>query len=305
MHVHTINKNGEIVATSRPILSQFPDGQPHLKLYTSVPLSEVKEYQVHCSIRNPNELFNLMMVLDILDKKRESGYDSSCEFPNLKVFIYWLFGARMDRPIDQYQPSTLKVVEDYLMVYNRMVKFYLLDIHNDSILNLVHSEIPINDLVNKTVQDFSPDSPCDIYFPDKGAAKRYKTLFPDRNILIGGKTRDSQTGKLSGFHLESGERKSDKVLVVDDILDGGNTFIGQYDILNSLGYDEIGLHITHGIFSKGKGVLIPFSSVYYTNSFTFGRELEETDDGIMPKQDRLVLFKYKPSLNLESVLGDE
>lgn len=298
MHVHTIDKNSEIIATSRPILSKFPDGQPHLKLYTSVPISEVKEYQVHCSIRNPNELFNLMMVLDILDRKRDI-----CRFPNLKVFIYWLFGARMDRPIDQYQPSTLRVVEDYLMVYNKSVRFYLLDIHNDSVLNLVHSGILINPFVNKAVQNFSPDSLCDIYFPDKGAAERYKTLFPDRNILIGGKTRDSQTGKLSGFHLESGERKSDKILVVDDVLDGGNTFIGQYDILNSLGYSEIGLYITHGIFSRGKGVLKNFSKVYYTNSFSFGKDLEMVDDGLMPKQDSLKLLKYESKIGSEFVIS--
>jgi phosphoribosylpyrophosphate synthetase len=66
------------------------------------------------------------------------------------------------------------------------------------------------------------------------------------------------------------------VLIVDDICDGGGTFLGISDALGSrlrslgdVGGDYIlGLYVTHGIFSKGFCDLIEkFDHVYTTDSF--------------------------------------
>ena len=44
----------------------FPDGEPHIKLDE---IDRKDEYEVICRITNPNELFVLMQVADILDRQ--------------------------------------------------------------------------------------------------------------------------------------------------------------------------------------------------------------------------------------------
>ena len=47
-----------------------------------------------------------------------------------------------------------------------------------------------------------------------------------------------------------------RVLIVDDICDGGATFTSLAKVLKNAGAVYIGLHVTHGIFSKGIQVLL-------------------------------------------------
>ena len=47
-------------------LITFPDGEPHIKLDE---IDRKDEYEVICRITNPNELFVLMQVADILDRQ--------------------------------------------------------------------------------------------------------------------------------------------------------------------------------------------------------------------------------------------
>ncbi len=56
--------------------------------------------------------------------------------------------------------------------------------------------------------------------------------------------------------------------IVDDICDGGRTFIELAKTLKEKGAEKIYLYITHGIFSNGFGDLSTyFEHIYTTNSF--------------------------------------
>jgi ribose-phosphate pyrophosphokinase len=60
-----------------------------------------------------------------------------------------------------------------------------------------------------------------------------------------------------------------KVLIVDDICDGGATFIRAARALRAIEPDvEVGLCVTHGIFSKGRQHLLDngIDKIYTTNS---------------------------------------
>jgi len=63
-----------------------------------------------------------------------------------------------------------------------------------------------------------------IIAPDKGALNRAEALAHafEVPLYIGGKTRDFETGKLTGFTMES-LPEGGKFLIVDDICDGGGT----------------------------------------------------------------------------------
>jgi ribose-phosphate pyrophosphokinase len=254
MIVRGYNK-GQKDYEGKPRFSTFPDGQPHVHLNWEGMVFDKME--IHCSIRNPMELFQLGMVYDVI---RYNGY------PDVKVFVYWLFGARMDRRIDETQPNTFELVKQFLPRSLPPCNLFILDLHNTSVFPDAR-EIPLNSLVQLVTLDFGPS---DIYFPDSGAKKRYAALFAGENILSGKKVRNPADGKLSGFELDSGERKSDNVLIWDDICDGGGTFLGQLNVLKALGYTKIGLYTTHGIYSKGIEVLKDFDAIYTTSSYWFG-----------------------------------
>lgn len=89
------------------------------------------------------------------------------------------------------------------------------------------------------------------------------------DVLHAEKERDPKTGKLSGFLVpERKEFKSNSVLIVDDICDGGGTFLGLAPELYDL---DLYLYVTHGIFSKGLTDLSKsFKHIYTTDSFNHG-----------------------------------
>lgn len=94
-----------------------------------------------------------------------------------------------------------------------------------------------------------------------GAAKLLKLP-----LLHAWKTRDVATGAISGFGLEVPAGVGGRVLVVDDICDGGGTFIGLADQLDRAGLTA-DLFVTHGVFSKGTAPLLArFRKVFCTDS---------------------------------------
>ena len=62
------------------------------------------------------------------------------------------------------------------------------------------------------------------------------------------------------------------ILVVDDICDGGGTFLLLAEALRKAGIDNnLELYVSHGIFSKGTDIIYKsFYPIYTTNSFFRG-----------------------------------
>jgi len=89
-----------------------------------------------------------------------------------------------------------------------------------------------------------------IVFPDAGAAKRYGAK-EYAFAVICDKDRDPLTGKINGIVISSGKVEPKAYLIVDDICDGGRTFIEVAKKLYEAGATEVHLYISHGIFSKG------------------------------------------------------
>lgn len=82
------------------------------------------------------------------------------------------------------------------------------------------------------------------------------------------KHRDAATGKLTGFSVEP-LPATGRLLVVDDICDGGGTFMGLAGVAG-IPRGRLGLWVTHGIFSGAAASALPqaFSFVATTNSMT-------------------------------------
>lgn len=113
---------------------------------------------------------------------------------------------------------------------------------------LVSNRVEINQVTNLFPQSV-------IIFPDEGAYKRYEYLLKTskhRKYLIADKKRDDN-GKIVDYVLHGLFNEDDDYVVIDDICDGGATFLILGKTLKERGHrGKLNLQVTHGLFTKGK-----------------------------------------------------
>ncbi len=69
------------------------------------------------------------------------------------------------------------------------------------------------------------------------------------------KKRNQLTGVIESIIIPDVDFKGKRILIVDDICDGGATFVEIARQLTAAEAAFIGLRVTHGIFSKGVDIL--------------------------------------------------
>jgi ribose-phosphate pyrophosphokinase len=134
------------------------------------------------------------------------------------------------------------------------------DVHNpDATLGVIKNfnNIAVDEIHKSLINNQRPDL---VVFPDAGARTRYRYAACVPHIVFE-KARNQQTGEILGHVLTSDGNpellKDNKhVLIVDDICDGGATFLSIAKAVNAKYKSvKIDLFVTHGIFSKGRKVL--------------------------------------------------
>jgi len=119
-----------------------------------------------------------------------------------------------------------------------------------------------------------------LILPDEGAVKRYGYLTQyNRSVIVGRKVRNEATGELTGFDISKEIANYDRALIVDDICDGGGTFVGLGKKIKEYAPNiKLYLYVSHGIFSKGLGVLKPvFENVFISDYSFIGPETNSED----------------------------
>ena len=237
----------------------FPDGQPHFILDTFE--LEFTDVTIELAIRNPSDLFTLLLAAQVL---RNTGYTS------INLDVRYLLGARMDRAIDSTQPFTLEVVARLINGCG-FSKVRVLDPHSMVALKLIRNSDFV-DPVAAYQQAIKASKAEVVVAPDEGASYRTQTAWNcgrmGTTIIYCTKHRDPQTGKLSEFRVHNYEPEKDGTtcLIIDDICDGGGTFIGLAKELMAAGAKKVHLFVTHGIFSKGLP-LEGIDTIYTTDSY--------------------------------------
>lgn len=208
------------------------------------------------------------------------------------VFPYLPYG-RQDKLVSNNTTFALRTFAKLLNSL-KFHKVFAIDAHSKVAENVIDNfySIPPVEYVFKIVKEIDPDLFC---YPDAGALDKYHKLFVSRKLSIHGeKTRDQLTGNIDKYEIV-GNCKDKSVLVVDDLCDGGATFVHLTTQLLKNGAKEVNLFVTHGIFSKG---LTPLKEAGIKRIFT--------KDGEVVDQDSTNgLFVYKPykELNNETSLG--
>jgi ribose-phosphate pyrophosphokinase len=185
----------------------------------------------------------------------------------MKLVLPYLPGARQDRTnIGGDVLFTARSVAQDLDI-RTFTNIVTLDPHSlvfgDQLGQRKLTEFPLSRVAEKCWQGYTG-----IISADKGGKWRAKE-FADamgKPLYFGGKTRDTSNGKLTGFTLEE-IPQGGHFLVVDDICDGGGTFLGLAEKIAEQGAFA-DLYVSHGIFSKGTTSLRKaYKNVYTTDSF--------------------------------------
>lgn len=234
----------------------MPDGAPHCKIL-SIPSGSVGNVEYAAHITSFDD-FGLLMVLKDAISHTYNQYRHT-------LFLYYL-PCRQDRR----EVNTSFDLKIYTDILNKMgfAEINILHPHSNVITTLLDSSntqafYPDN-FWAKVIQQSNPDA---VIIPDAGAEKLISKI-PLKGIetIQCLKSRDSRTGKLSAPRI-FGEVKNKKLLIIDDICDGGGTFI---QLVDSMQEDnvKVDLCITHGLFTKGyKELNKRFEAIYTTNSF--------------------------------------
>lgn len=230
---------------------KFPDGQLHLKLKSE--LDHKEGLCVIARITSADELFILMQVLDIANRH---GIRTA-------IRISYLMGARMDRVMSFNEPFTLKIILDALEGFDN---FYtsVLEPHNPTILRDHDICCSSYDIPEYILRD------AIICFPDEGAVRRGYKYKSTNGYIICHKQRDKTDGELSGFALNYRgiDLAGKKIVVIDDLCDGGGTFCGIAPLLREKSPSRIYLCVTHAIQKEGlRRVAEAYDRVYITNSY--------------------------------------
>lgn len=150
------------------------------------------------------------------------------KYINYILNIKYLPGARMDRVKSCYEVFTLKHFAKLINLMN-FDSITLFDPHSNvgtAMLNGTVVYMP--KYIVKSVFTILKETPI-LYFPDEGAMKRYKEMFPELPFLYGEKNRDWKTGKILGLNLRGDTEMLEKLenpkfLMIDDICSYGGTF---------------------------------------------------------------------------------
>lgn len=170
-----------------------------------------------------------------------------------ELHVPFLPYGRQDKDITNNSCFALHMIGDIVSsYYDKLTTF---DCHNPEFF-YENYDFDFEDISPmKQIADAAEACEATVFcFPDAGAAERYQFDFGQKNLVFK-KERDQATGRITGMTLESGDPvgSDDVVLIVDDICDGGRTFI---EVAKMLGWaKQICLYVSHGIFSQGTQVL--------------------------------------------------
>jgi len=292
------DKSGEIINSAlTPFF--FPAGEAHTKR------EEQRDLElIEIAIIQPNadsihdDLFQLAMWNDYL--KQENLDLTSTPDKQIKriLILPYMPGARADRGM----PFGLSIYADFIrsMELDQIIIF---DPHSGATGDQLHAAsenqtyVKPHDLFDQVHMRAILNGYTAIIAPDKGAVGRASSVaeLAGLPVITATKTRDEATGRLSNFHINI-EDKEGTYLIVDDICDGGGTFLG-LAAAAGLSYGQLDLYVSHGVFSKEAlpNLAKTFDYVYTTNSYNPTRDLIDGDqnrtfkrfDVIRPMLDRI------------------
>jgi ribose-phosphate pyrophosphokinase len=148
------------------------------------------------------------------------------------------------------------------------------DIHSDVAGAMfpagVFHNIPQENLWARMIKDKLISGKTVIISPDAGALKKIYKVAKETGLPVveAKKVRDVATGQITHTEIDSSQLVGvDTAIIVDDIIDGGKTFLELAKVIRGNSFTgKLILCVTHGIFSKGLAAFTDFDGIYTQNN---------------------------------------
>lgn len=260
------NKLEEKVELIELEIKKFRDEEIKVKIKENI--REKNCFFIHDSSLSPVEWFTHLCFVNY-----------ALKFSSAKMIVnilpYLLF-SRQDRKDESRVAINAKVIADSISLYaNRVIT---IDLHAPQIQGFYN--IPLDNLYSfpyaiKYIFNKYPQLKENLVImsPDAGGVeraraflKRFVKEFKKNAELVFGYKHRPKEGEIDEYKLV-GEVKNKNVLIIDDIVDSGNTLINASKILKEKGAKKIFAYVTHAIFSEGYEKIKPhFDKFFITNT---------------------------------------
>lgn len=251
----------------------FRGGEVHPMVKTQ---AIAEELTVIAHLRNSEDVMNLLMTTDALRR----AYPGIPVHLNMPYVPY----ARQDRVANDGEAHGIRVFCD-LINAQKYATVVVQDPHSDVVGALLNN-LTIDDSMGaveevlRRVAEKHDTLPV-LVSPDAGARKRTLKLSHHFKLdaVFADKQRDTRTLEILRTEIH-GALPDAPLLIVDDICDGGRTFIDLAKAIRAKEAEEqltdagkaqrpLYLYVTHGIFSYGLTVLTKyFEGIYTRNNWT-------------------------------------
>lgn len=228
---------------------------------------------------NHNEFFIVAQLRQMLQKYKTIDHKVSLTLPYIPY-------ARQDRVGEDGMANGVKM---FAKLINELQFDWVnvCDPHSDvasALIDNVFIESQADGFVEAMCHHTTVDQDCNdewvLVAPDAGALKKTAKLAKLLNVpyISATKHRDEKTGEISRVELHLGDVRlhNKNVIVVDDICDGGGTFLPLAGELRNHTDEKVELYVTHGLFTKGVDNLKKvFDNVYCRNLMNATLTLDE------------------------------
>lgn len=247
-------------------ISKFPDGQQSITI-SSFLVENNKDSIVQLSSRM-NSFKDVELIICANQILKEMGVEK------VELYVPYFIGGRSDRKFGEGQTNYLKNVICPIINSQAFSKVIVLDPHSDVLEACLNNFQKIDNirLVDFALSELNGrSSQTALISPDAGALKKIFDVakeFGITNVTTASKVRDVISGNIIRTELPTMDLTDvEDIIIIDDICDGGRTFIELAKVIRLQTNKPIHLVVTHGIFSAGFEELEKhFDSIYTTDS---------------------------------------
>ena len=264
--------NPDDVLSCKYEISRFPDGQQSIRViehgYTTY--LSLKDQKNPITIKSRLNTFqDLELIICANQALKEIGVKS------VNLYIPYCIGGRSDRKFQEGGINYIKTVIAPIINSQNFNEVRIMDPHSDVLEACINNFAKFTNwgVTKMALDDINDVDNICLVSPDAGAYKKVFDVakwFGINDIITASKVRDVATGKILRTEVPSIKNHTDsmKYVIVDDICDGGRTFIELAKVIIAQNQEaKIYLVVTHGIFSAGFGELNNyFERIYTTNS---------------------------------------
>jgi ribose-phosphate pyrophosphokinase len=242
----------------------FSGGEEHVNVAGIYPGDPVT---ITARIDSSTEFMRLLLLTDAI--KRIGVKEITLQMPYIPY-------ARQDRVCANGDAFSLKIFAN-LINQQGYKKVFVTDAHSSVSTALIDNVVEVDqaffvDLIYDKNRDFEY-----IIAPDAGASKKatnFAKMYSSRigntiDVVQALKVRDTSNGNITQTQILHDDFDGKSCLIVDDICDGGATFIELTKKLKEKNAGKVGLFVTHGIFSRGLDPLFEngIDEIYTTDTF--------------------------------------